>query len=256
MSRQVVGGRSQILAPEGHHQFGGATPPRAADTATSCASFATAGHVGGYRLTSCFGRMRPGVQGWSAEGTSVTVLHWLGHNWHDLAEGVNNVVQAAGIIAAGTFGYLRFVRGRVLHSSLALELKAEPTTIDGSKALLVVCEVKNAGSIRQILDFDCLGNLEVMWAKDSLWASPQSRNDFYWPDAPCCRVNVLADDDGARRRHVLEPGEVLDTSSVVPIPAGNWVADGGPSFLWQATLHTRCGSPLTRRESTLLEPKR
>lgn len=53
------------------------------------------------------------------KGSSVGLLHWLGHNWHDLTESVDSGVQAVGIVVVGTFAYLRFVRGRVLHASLA-----------------------------------------------------------------------------------------------------------------------------------------
>jgi hypothetical protein len=69
---------------------------------------------------------------------------------------VSLLVQTIAIIAAGVFGYSKYVKGRTHYASLQLDLETSIQSGDGSLFLLIQATVKNTGTYRIVFnDWSC-----------------------------------------------------------------------------------------------------
>jgi len=144
--------------------------------------------------------------------------------WDDISTVVNASIRTAVVLIAGLVGYARFVRGRVLHSSLAPSLEAEIVEIGGDRAMKVTATIENSGSYRMAFPLNCWQNVKLDCAEDSAWKNALTTNEVIWDESKVPPINLLRVRDITDAGETLEPGEEISKCRIVPIPQGTWVA--------------------------------
>lgn len=82
--------------------------------------------------------------------------------WSVALDAAANATTAAALIVGGTIGYVRYLRGRVFHAKLDLDLEVELCLVDsGQPALKVVATIKNEGTCRVAFQPDQVQEVQV-----------------------------------------------------------------------------------------------
>ncbi len=170
--------------------------------------------------------------------------------WLDLVRAFSAIVSTMAVAFAAGFSYLKFVRGRLHHSQLNLDLGVNFVDVASDSALLIVATVTNAGTLRVEFPDDTGQPLTLRLADKALWddAKRESHKEVLWTASiPCYQQELLVtegrretDPDG--RNPFLEPTESFSRTLLVPIPEGDWRA-------YQIDLR------VTASSSRLLRPK-
>ena len=111
--------------------------------------------------------------------------------WHDIATVVNETIQTLAILIAGAVGYVRFVRGRVLHANLALSIEPEIIEVMSSKAIRVTATIKNTGTYRMTFPLTCQQLLKVEYLSRDVWTEAVAKKMVNWSEAEGQETNLL-----------------------------------------------------------------
>jgi hypothetical protein len=156
-----------------------------------------------------------------------TALHNVASSaplWDYIATVVNDTVRTLVILVAGAVGYVRFVRGRVAHSNLALSIGSEIIKIRDAKAMKVTVTIKNSGSYRMAFPLTCKQLVKVECASHDLWTKAAPEGEVNWSEAEAQELNLLKVEGVTRADETLEPGEKVIKCRLMPIPQGRWAA--------------------------------
>lgn len=144
--------------------------------------------------------------------------------WQSISTVVNDCIRTAVILIAGLIGYARFVRGRVLHSSIAPSIKAEVVDINGNRAMKITAKIENSGSYRMTFPLKCWQNVKLDCADDNAWRRALTADEVVWNEQIAKPINLLHIGDITDAGETLEPGEEVKKCRLIPIPQGDWVA--------------------------------
>ena len=160
--------------------------------------------------------------------------------WEGIVTAANDTIRTAVIVVGGAFAYVRFLRGRVLHSNLTLSLECHLAKVDGKPAMQVSAGWLNSGSFRMVFTEDCDATLTVYAIDRAVWSNPTESGQILWTAGKSQSLDLLTE-DGIKQADVeLEPGEGGTTSALVPLPIGRWVAykvnlsvESHPRMIWR-----------------------
>lgn len=169
-----------------------------------------------FRVAICCGTVTPLF----APGEAVSTP------WGSIAAGTNDGLQAAALVLGGTIGYLRYIRGRLLHASLVLTVEADLVEIAGRDALSVTTGISNAGTLRMGFRPNGEERVTVYCLSEQQWqAEPDGAAEQWTTAAPSVTWDQLIDNDGFKDLTIdYEPGDAVKTTRLVALPPGNWVA--------------------------------
>jgi hypothetical protein len=152
--------------------------------------------------------------------------------WDDIATVVNDCIRTAVILIAGAVGYMRFVRGRVLHSNLAPSISSEIVRIGNSRAMKVTVTIENSGSYRMTFPLTCSQMVRLECVDSAMWKHAAASDEVGWSKAAVREINLLRVEDASIASgefvtvadEELEPGEQYTRCRLILIPPGNWAA--------------------------------
>ena len=152
--------------------------------------------------------------------------------WDDIVTVVNDCIRTAAILIAGAVGYVRFVRGRVLHSNLAPAIDSEIVRIGNGRAMKVTATIENSGSYLMTFPLTCSQLVRLECVDTAIWKNAAADNKLRWSKATIRETNLLQVEDPSLAAgefvtladEKLEPDEQYTQCRLIPIPAGNWVA--------------------------------
>jgi hypothetical protein len=97
--------------------------------------------------------------------------------WDAAISAVNEIVNAAAIVIGGVFAYLRVLRGRVIHSNLALSLECKLAKVADKPAMQITASWLNSGTFRMIFPVTCSAMVTVCHRSHSVFISDRDRGD-------------------------------------------------------------------------------
>lgn len=139
--------------------------------------------------------------------------------WVQVPAVIADIVTALGLVVAGAWSYVRFVRGRTLHASCSLGLSAKQLSMpDGTRALKVTATITNSGGLQVVLPLLSQQLVTVYRCDAALWGNAIKHEDreVVWNAGVIYECNLLKI-DGAYKAKILEPGERLRRYILVPI---------------------------------------
>jgi hypothetical protein len=159
-----------------------------------------------------------------------------------LIAAVNDSIRTAAILVGAAFAYMRFLRGRILHSNLTLSLECQLTRIGSGSAMRVAATILNSGSFRMTFPIDCRQVVAVEAIDQAVWSVATEYGEILWSEGIRREVDLSTDEGVKEIGSELEPGETYETSVLVPLPAGPWIAyrvtlavDSVPRLIWRTT---------------------
>lgn len=160
--------------------------------------------------------------------------------WKDVIAAANDTIRTVAIVVAGVFAYVRFLRGRVLHSNLTLSLECELVKVNGEAAMQVTAGWLNSGSFRMIFPENCDATLTVYAIDRAVWSKPTEAGEILWTAGKRRELDLLIKEGVKQADIELEPGESYETTALVPLPTGPWVAyrvdllvESCPRMVWR-----------------------
>jgi hypothetical protein len=144
--------------------------------------------------------------------------------WKDVIAAVNDTIRTVAIVVGGVFAYVRFLRGRVLHPKLTLSLECKLVKLNGEGAMQVTAAWLNSGSFRMIFSESCDATLTVYAIDRAVWSKPTEAGEILWTAGKHRELDLLIKEGVKQADIVLEPGEGYETTALVPLPTGPWVA--------------------------------
>lgn len=154
--------------------------------------------------------------------------------WIDTASALRDIATVVAIAAGGAFAYIKFVRSRVLHTRMDVDLQLKEVVIADAYALLITALVTNSGTLRLIFPSTAGQVLVITLADGILWDDTRNavHREVLWSEGITCYEQDILVVEGRRETNpdqrdpdpYLEPGERLSRMLLVPLPPGEWVA--------------------------------
>lgn len=99
--------------------------------------------------------------------------------WIDVVGAIADIVTMVAIVLGGFIGYMRYLRGRISHSKLDLDVLLERCQLGGRDALKVVASIKNDGTCRVGFPPITTQQIQVSACYRQAWA-PRWSNGRLW----------------------------------------------------------------------------
>jgi hypothetical protein len=161
--------------------------------------------------------------------------------WVQVPTAFNNIIAATGLIIAGSWAYVRFARGRILHPACDLILEAKELQMpDNTQALKVMATIKNVGGVRLVFPLSSNQTITVFRADPIIWKIAFEYGEVLWSEGVCHECDMLTW-EGAKKADVsLEPGERLERFMLIPIATDPCTAyrvsmriEAHPKLMWR-----------------------
>jgi hypothetical protein len=142
--------------------------------------------------------------------------------WALIVNAISTSLTTLAVLLGGIVGYNRYLRRREARARCELELGSTMVSVNGGPALKVDATVKNGGSCRLIFMDDLVQDVRVAAAFPSTWLEACTKQcPPSWAEATIYREDLLRGDDDELHILVLEPGQRLIRSLLVPVPNRN-----------------------------------
>lgn len=163
--------------------------------------------------------------------------------WSLAINAVSQSVTAVAILAGGTVGYFRYLRGRISHAKLDIDVGLELCALpSGAAAVKVTAAIKNDGTCRVAFPADSVQQIQLAACYPSPWAracesySPPVWSTYYAePFQPEGEVLTELEPGQRTSRQLLVPA--IATPTPVAYRARLYV-EGRPHLLWRYRDHS------------------
>ena len=128
------------------------------------------------------------------------------------------VLTLGALVLGGGVGYLRYLRGRVFHAKLDLELEFEVVPVGSGLGLKVAATVMNAGTCRVTFPAESVQEIQVSACYPAAWAASCATSVPPTWDAALYYKEDFGSVFADRLMKELEPGQRFVRSLLVPPP--------------------------------------
>lgn len=140
--------------------------------------------------------------------------------WSLVIDAAGKVITGLAVFVGGTIGYFRYLRGRVSHAKLDLEIEIQNVKVASRHALRIVATAQNAGTCRVAFPAGSIQEIQVSACFPATWADACSRSEPPDWDAALYFSEPFCDAGGDRLVEDLEPGQRFVRGFLVPQPTG------------------------------------
>lgn len=161
--------------------------------------------------------------------------------WVEVPATISSIITAAGLIVAGTWAYVRFARGRILHASCKLGLSARKLTMYGDTAALkITATIENSGGLRLLFPASSSQTIAISEADPTIWEDAVQNGEVLWSEGRFYRTDILTHEGAKRDLRTLEPGEQMRRFILVPLADHTCTAyrismyvEARPKLMWR-----------------------
>jgi hypothetical protein len=147
------------------------------------------------------------------------IAEGAGPNWADAVSAIAGALTLVALVLGGLVGYVRFLRRRVLHASCHPDLAVVLTRVAGGDVLQISATATNEGSYRLRFPAGSQQIVTICKADQAMWDDAQGHGgEILWSEGLCCRYDLLTTEGVRDGNFLLEPGQRLVRSLLVPIP--------------------------------------